>query len=102
MRSPESQNHIFNGWSECVSVVSIIQKLIAAETLNSVFHMRIIYKFYLKLFIKIKINNLCIGAEKKFETLQPKTEFLVSEFPYIQIALNLMKVTYVFNVLKNT
>ena len=32
MRSPESENHIFSVWSECVSVILTNQKQITAET----------------------------------------------------------------------
>ena len=45
---PESENHIFSSWSVCVSVVSITQKQVAAETPNLVFYICFICKCYLK------------------------------------------------------
>ena len=73
LRYPEPENHIFSKWSVCmcvcvcvsetvclcvrasvcVSVISITQKQITAETSNFVFYICIMYKCYLKLFIKI-------------------------------------------------
>ena len=70
MRSPESENKIFNVWSVCVrvclSVISITQKQITAETSNLVFYICIMYRCYLKLFVKIG-QNLCVqGHAKEF------------------------------------
>ena len=62
MRSPESENHIFNVWSVCVFVISITQKQIIAETkfiyilfkLNLfIFYLCIQYMYSLKLFMKV-------------------------------------------------
>ena len=64
LRSPESENHSFRVWSACmcvcvsmcvsVSVISITKKKITSETSNLVFYICIMYKYYLKLFIKIR------------------------------------------------
>ena len=75
VRSPESEIHIFSKWSVCmcvcVSVITTIQKQIKAETSNLVFNICIIYRFFLKLFIKI---GLCTGAQKNSNTLSPMEE----------------------------
>ena len=50
----------------CVSVISINQKQITAETSNLVFYICIIYRCYLKLFMKIG-QKLCVqGHTKEF------------------------------------
>ena len=52
--------------SLCLSVISITQKQIKAETSNLVFNISIIYRCYLKLFIKIG-QKLCVqGHTKEF------------------------------------
>ena len=38
MRFPESENNIFSGWPVCVSLISIGQKQIIAETSDLVFY----------------------------------------------------------------
>ena len=74
LRSPESENHIFSKWSDCmcvclcvrVSVISITQKQITAETSNLVFNIIIKYRCNLKLFMKIG-QKLCVqGHTKEF------------------------------------
>ena len=86
MRDPEYESYIFSVWSLCVSVcacvcvcvcarvcvcvyvsvISIIQKQIAAEASNLVFHTRIMYIFYMKLCINIR-QKLCVqGYTKEF------------------------------------
>ena len=65
LRSPESENYIFSVWSVCMcvrmcvcmsvcaSVISITQKRITAETMNLAFYVYIVYKCYLKYFVKM-------------------------------------------------
>ena len=68
LRSPESEKHIFSKWSACVCVtfISITQKQNTAETSNLVFYISIMYRCYLKLFIKIG-QKLCVqGHIKEF------------------------------------
>ena len=74
LRPPEYENHIFSEWSvcvcvcvclyACVSVISITQKVITAETSNWVFNISIIYRCYLNLFIKIG-QKLCVQRQTK-------------------------------------
>ena len=68
MKTPESKNQIFSIWSVCmcvsVSVISITQKLVTAETSNLVFYILIINKLYLKHFIKIG-QKLCVQEHTK-------------------------------------
>ena len=70
LRYLESENHIFSVCSVCmcvrVSLISITQKQIAAETSNLVFYICIRHKCDLKLFIKIG-QKLCVqGHTKEF------------------------------------
>ena len=62
LMSPESENHIFSVWSVymcvCVSVISITQKQITAESSNLAFYICVIGRCYLKLFMKIG-QKLC-------------------------------------------
>ena len=90
LRLPEFENHIFSVWSVCMSVcvrvsvcpcicvsvceslcvclsvISITQKQITAESSNLTFYVSIICRCYLKLFIKIG-QKLCEeGHTKEF------------------------------------
>ena len=54
LRSPETEKRIFRGWSVylvCVTVIGITPKQIVAEVIG--FHIYIICKCYLNLFMKI-------------------------------------------------
>ena len=59
LRFHKSENHIFSSWSVCmyvyvsVSVISLTQKQITAETSNLIFYIFVIYRCCLKLFMKI-------------------------------------------------
>ena len=64
LRPPESENHILSVWSVCVSVISITQKQITAETSILVFCIYIMHRCYLKLFIKIR-KKLCVEEHTK-------------------------------------
>ena len=68
LRSPESKNHTFSVWSVCtsvrVSVISIIQKQITAETSNLVFYFCIKNRCFLELFVKIG-QKLCVQGHTK-------------------------------------
>ena len=89
LRSTESENHIFSS-GLCVFVINITRKQNAAETSN-LYHICIICKFYLKLFIK----TLCTGAHKRIllhYVLSAK--FHVCDFEYIDTAINKMKLLY--------
>ena len=66
VKSPESENHIFNAWSVCVSVISITQKQITAKASNLVFYICITYRCSLILYINIG-QKLCVqGHTKEF------------------------------------
>ena len=76
LRSSKSENYISSGWSLCmcvcvsacvsVSVISITQKQITAETSNLVLNISIIYRCFLKYFMKIG-QKLCVqGNTKEF------------------------------------
>ena len=66
LKPSESENNIFSVWSVCVSVISITQKQITAETSNLVFYICIMRRCYLKLFMKIA-QKLCVqGHTKEF------------------------------------
>ena len=85
MKTPESKNQIFSIWSVCmcvsVSVISITQKLVTAETSNLVFYICITYRCYLKLFYEDRTKSLCTGAHKRILMHYGLwTEFLVIEF----------------------
>ena len=56
LRSPESVKHIFRGWSVCVcvSVISLTQKQITAETSNSASHVDAAWNFLWILAKKLK------------------------------------------------
>ena len=84
LRSPESENHIFRVCSVgmcvcvclcvcpcvCVSVISLTQKQITAEASNFLFYIYIMYRCYLKLFIKIG-QKLCVqGHTKEYEYIK--------------------------------
>ena len=76
LRPPESENHIFSVWSYvcvsvCVSVISISQKQMTADSSNLAFYICIIGRYCLKLFIKIGQKSVYSGAQKKSNTLQP-------------------------------
>ena len=77
MRTPESENHTFSIWSVCMCVslcvcvcvsecffFSITQKQTTAETSNLLFYICIIYRCYLKLFMKIG-QKLCVQGHTK-------------------------------------
>ena len=77
MRSLESENHIFSVWyvrvyvcvsvCVCVSVISITQKQITAESSNLAFYICLIGGCYWKLFIKVE-QKLCVqGRTKEFK-----------------------------------
>ena len=66
LRSRESEKHIFSVSSVCVSVISITQKQITAESSNVVLYICITGRCYLKHFIKIE-QKLCVqGHTKEF------------------------------------
>ena len=66
LTSPNSENHIFSGLSECETVISKIQKLIVAETSNLVLYIFITCRCHLQHFIKIE-QKLCVqGYTKEF------------------------------------
>ena len=60
--------------SVSVSVISITQNQITAETSNLVFYICIMYKCYLKLFIKTDKNSVYRGRQKNYNTLRPMDE----------------------------
>ena len=116
LRSPESENHIFSKWSVCmfvyvcvcicvwvcVTFISITQKQNIAETSKLVFYICIMYRCYLKLFIKIGQIPCVQGHTKKSNTLTLMEEFFCYWFfPYLDWT-KYNKVTYVFVMLKNT
>ena len=80
-RSSESENRIFSVWFVCVcasiclcfcvTVISITQKQITAETWNLVFYICIKYRCFLKLFIKIGQNSVYRNTQKNSNTLRP-------------------------------
>ena len=59
LKSPETENHIFSGWSiwlcvcVCASVISITPNHITSETQNSVFYICFKCRCYLKIFKKV-------------------------------------------------
>ena len=88
LRSPESENHIFDARSVCmcvcgsvclsvcvyvcvcVSVISIAQKQITAETSNLVFYIYIISRCYLKHFLMVGEKPCVQGYTKEFEYIK--------------------------------
>ena len=70
MRTPEFENYFFSAWSGymcvCVYVISITQKQITEETSNLLFNICIIYRCYLKFFIKIGEKLCKQGHTKEF------------------------------------
>ena len=72
LRSPESENHIFSIWFVYVSVISITQKQIIAESSNLVFYNCIVGRCYLKLFKRSNKNSVYRGTLKNSNTLWPK------------------------------
>ena len=68
LRSSESENHILNGWSVCLYVwlspVSVIIKETTEEILNLAFYICIICRWYLKLFMKIRLI-VCVQGHTK-------------------------------------
>ena len=80
LRSPESENHIYSDLCVCMclTVINITQKQITAETLNSVFNICIIFRCYLKVFMKIG-QIVCVqDHEKTLMYFSLWTEFLFS------------------------
>ena len=74
---PEFKNNTFSSWSLCLYtcvVISITQKQITAETSNLVFNIRITYRCYLKLFIKVGQKLGVQGHTKNSNTLRPMDE----------------------------
>ena len=61
---PWIQKSNFCALSVCVSVISITQKQITAETSNLVFNIRGIYRYYLKHFMKIG-QKFCMQGHTK-------------------------------------
>ena len=55
LRFPESENYIFSWWLVWICVwmpfINVTQKQIITETQNFIFHICIVYKCYLKLFL---------------------------------------------------
>ena len=68
MKSLESENYIFNVWSVCMyvymSAISITQKQITAEISNLEFYIYVMYRCYLKHFIKIG-QKFCVQRHTK-------------------------------------
>ena len=62
LRSPEYENHIL-AVLVCVYLLSESQKQIRVETLNLVFYICIMFRYYLNLFIKIG-QKVCTGTHK--------------------------------------
>ena len=69
----ESQYHIFSVWSVymCMSVISLTQKQITAESSNLIFYICIMYKRYLEPFIKIGQKLCTQGKQKNSNKLRP-------------------------------
>ena len=65
------------GLCVCVSVIGIFQKQITAESSSLVFYICVIYRWYLKLFIKVG-QKLCVqGHAKEFKYIKDKGENFV-------------------------
>ena len=70
LRTPKSEKHIFRIGLYvflCMTVISINQKQITAETSNLIFYILIICRCYLKVFMKIELT-LCTEAHKRILT----------------------------------
>ena len=75
LRSPESENHIFSGLSVCMYACVCYQhnskekKIHITESPNLVFNIYIIFRCYLKLFMKIRQIVWIQGHNKVFENI---------------------------------
>ena len=113
LRSTESENHIFSVWSVCICVcvcVSMCRRVCyqhnskTNQSRNINFGILLLYhiRMLLETFRKDRTKFLCTGAHKrilKHEGLW--TKFRVTEFSYIQTAVNIMKFTYMFAMARN-
>ena len=79
----------------CVSVISITQKQVTAESSNMAFYICNICRCYLNFFIKTG-QKLCVQGHTNEFYYGLWTKFIVSEFQFIQTALNIMKLAYIF------